>query len=545
MKGKLQLKELSLQNFATFENQTIHFCNLFNAIVGETGSGKSLILDAFQLILGHRADKKLIRKNTNFAVVEATFKTTNDSLEHFFEDKGFPFQEDEILIKRIIYPSKPSKTYVNHQSCSINFLSDFSKRFIDLVGQFENQRLLSSDYQLKLLDTYGELQRRFNDYKKDFEKYSDTKNKLNILKRKRSESLQRKDYLEFQIKELQQLNPSSVEEENLILKKEQLLNKEKQTEYINQLQKILSEQEFNLLKLINQSKKILSNISSEQSSSWDCSLNEAASLIEDISYELASFTNEEFNREEINTIFSKLDQYQQLKRKFSCDTEELSHKLSSTKAELEELSNIDWEISSLEKSLISLEEICYQKASELHTLRQNSAQKLSKSLTESVQKLAMKHATISISVLKLETLSKDGLSKVVFNAETNRGEGFHQIKDIASGGELSRILLALRQLVSQNDSISIFFFDEIDTGIGGETAKTIGLTLKNVSLHGQVIAITHLPQIAKEAERLIVVNKNTIQNNEALRTYSTVKEINHHGRNEILRDMAGLDPLKI
>ena len=187
MSLNLSLQKLTLKNFATFEDQIVNFDKKFNAIVGETGSGKSLILDALQLILGHRADKKLIRKNCEFSIIEASFSCENINIKKYFNDIGFPFDEDEVLIKRIIYKTGKTKSFLNHQICALSTLIDFSKNFIDLVGQFENQKLLSESYQLALLDDYSNEKKLQSNYNRCFEELVKTQKQLISLKSKNLE----------------------------------------------------------------------------------------------------------------------------------------------------------------------------------------------------------------------------------------------------------------------------------------------------------------------------------------------------------------------
>jgi DNA repair protein RecN (Recombination protein N) len=205
----LFLKTITLRNFATFENQNINFHPKFNGIVGETGSGKSLILDAFQLLLGARSDKKLIRKDTECAVIEGVFKVSNQSIRKYFDQQGFPLDENnEVVIKRVLYQNGKSKAFLNHMSCPVGVLTTFSKTFVDLVGQFENQKLGNPDYQLYLVDQFANNREKLEEYEKQFNHYQKTIQETQLLELKIKEKQQREDYLNFQLKELQDLSPS-------------------------------------------------------------------------------------------------------------------------------------------------------------------------------------------------------------------------------------------------------------------------------------------------------------------------------------------------
>lgn len=534
-KDKLILKTLTLNNFATFVNQEIEFGEKFSVIVGETGSGKSLILDALQLIFGHRADKKIIRKGASFSTVEAVFHCNDKAIRNYFEELGHPFSDDEIIIKRIISSEGSSKSYLNFQQCSLSTLNTIAKRHIDLVGQFDNQKLLSDDYQLKLLDDYSKLDKHRIEYQKEFKKLKSLEKEiLDITENARTLS-QRKDYLEFQINEMERVNPSVVDENELINKKDEMLNFQKKTESYTEVNHLLSESQNSILSQMNRliSKAENNDLFDEEDYS---KFLESKDYLEDLSFKISKKLSPNEDESELQTIIESLDSYQKLKRKFSCDTSQLEDLYKNFISEYSQIEESGTQLSNLHTLLQSSKETCWTKAHELHELREKYAKKFSKQLSKKVKDLRMEGATLKVSVLECDELNKDGISKISFQAETNSGEGFFKVKDIASGGELSRILLSLRQILSQGDTVSVFLFDEIDTGIGGETAVSIGKALTEVASHSQVIAITHLPQIAKFSDHLIDVSKKQ----EKSRTYSFTSLINKTKKEKYIRDMAQL-----
>jgi DNA repair protein RecN (Recombination protein N) len=539
--NKLYLKSISLKNFATFSDQIINFTCDFNAIIGETGSGKSLILDAMQLILGGRADKKIIRKGAEFATIEAFFECNDPSAITFFEEIGFPIEDNEIIIKRVIYTNDKNKNFLNFQACNLQTLLSFSKRFIDIVGQFENQKLLMPTYQLILLDNFSNNKELLDIFKENFFLLKNKEDYLEKLIKNKSDQAQREDYLKFQIGELDSLNPSSADEKNLILLKEQFLNLEELNKFKMQMEELFNGESglYNILNIIEKnirSNKILGKLSTLDK------FYLAKDLISESYYEIEKHSSAEFDENEINEIIDRLDCYQKLKRKFSTDAEGLEHLLNQFKVELSNFQNNDEQISNLNLEIEKLKTKCFELAEKLHQTRLKNATLLSQSLTEVVQQLNMKGATIKVDIKRTSTLNQTGFSDVDFIAETNPGEGFYKVKDIASGGELSRILLAFRKVLTAQDSISIFFFDEIDTGIGGETALKIGNTLFTVSENSQVIAITHLPQIAKFAKHLIHVQKDIFEQEEGVkRTQSRVIEVSSNDRQAYIEMMAPIN----
>ena len=533
----LYLKSLNLQNFATFENQIINFDPKFNAIVGETGSGKSLILDALQMIFGGRTDKKLIRKHANFATIEAIFYSECNEIKKYFNEIGHPFEGNEIIVKRIIYPIENSKSFLNFQSCSATTLSSFSKRFIDLVGQFENQKLLSEDYQLVLLDSFSEITDDIHDYQNLYSQLITSKKELEKLIEEKNLRAQKEDYIKFQIEELEKLSPSMEDEIELQRKKEMISNVEKRQQTLTTLSQIVSDDEINLLNMVksclNKAEKSGGIVSEDITSK----LYEIKALLEDVSFDLSKdldFSNDQENLEE---IIDRLDNYHRLKRKFGGTTETMLTIYDEFKTELSSFSEVDDKIEVLDQKISQLQARCETFALELHNIRVKNAQNLSAELSSKVRELKMNGATLKINVLKAENLSNKGFSKVEFIAETNPGEGFFKVKEIASGGELSRILLAVRQILSSNDTISVFLFDEIDTGIGGETALSIGKSLNNVALHSQVLAITHLPQIASFATQIVNVSKTTLVVDEQPRTVSIIDLAYGQQRDAIIKSM--------
>ena len=533
----LYLKSLNLQNFATFENQEISFDTKFNAIIGETGSGKSLILDALQIIFGARADKKLIRKNAEFSTIEAVFSTNDSKIKDYFNQIGHPFEGNEVVVKRVIFANESSKSYLNFQSCPASLLTAFAKRFVDLVGQFENQKLLSEDYQLVLLDSYSGLNKDIEDYFVIYSQLGQLKKDFNLLLEEKNIRAQREDYIKFQIEELDKLSPSIEDEIELLRKKDLILNVEKRQQTLSAVASAISDDDINLLNLLknclNKAEKNPGIVSEEIITK----LYDVKSILEDVSYDLSKDLNESFDDENIDEIIERIDFYQRLKRKFGGSTEEMMRMSDEFRDELNAYSQIDDKISLISKKINDLELRCHTFAEELHSIRLLKSDRLSIELTEKVQDLKMKGASLKMIVTKSETLGPKGFSRVDFIAETNPGEGFFKVREIASGGELSRILLSIRQILSSNDTISVFLFDEIDTGIGGETAVSIGRSLQSVSECSQVLAITHLPQIAAFASQIINVSKTTKIIDDHPRTISIIDQVTGDKRYDLVKQM--------
>lgn len=524
MSTAFYLKNLVIQNFATFRNQTIHFRPGFNAIVGETGSGKSLVLDALQLILGGRADKKVVRRETEFSLVEASFHCEDPEVKAYLLEEGYPVEGKELIIKRVVYKNGSTKTYVNHLSCTITFLASFARRYIDLVGQFENQKLLSSGYQLHLLDYFAKLKPEVEEYQKILRDYKAARKKQEELEASRREREQRLDYLSYQLQEIEKLNPSSQDEQDLLKKKNTLVNLEKTQRLSHQVRDLFegSEGTAGLSGLTRQLVSLVGknpDVCGDQSEKLILLQDQIALLQESLDRAL----NSELDPEELEGVMDRLDMYSKLKKKFGGTVESVLQCQVEFLKEKNHLEELEANLGESGENMSTLQTELLKRSASLHEKRLKASKKLSKELTDRVRLLKMTGASITITLEKTTEFLETGMTVANFTAETNAGEGFFRIKDIASGGELSRILLSLRQILSTYDSISIFLFDEIDTGIGGETANCIGKALAEVGARGQVIAITHLPQIAQFSEVLIVVQKET--QSEEKRTESSVKEI--------------------
>lgn len=526
MSAQFYLKNLIIQNFATFKNQTIRFRPGFNAIIGETGSGKSLVLDALQLILGARADKKVVRRETEYSLIEASFFCNDEKVKSYLESEGFPVEDHEIVIKRLIYKNGSTKTYINHLSCTVTFLATFSRKYIDLVGQFENQKLLSENYQLHLLDHFAKQLDEVGEYQAELKTLKTLKKEHEELIQSKSLREQRLDYLNFQLQEIEKLNPSSQDEEDLLKKKNLMVNLEKTQKLCYQAKENLEGSDgqpgmSGHIKYLNHLFARNLDLFSDQVEL----LAEIDDKVQTLQTEVEKKLNLEVDPSELEIVLDRLDIYQKLKKKFGGTVEAILQTQVDFLKEKSHLEALDINLDELQTKISGTETKLMAKAKTLHEKRIKFSKKLGEELTLKVRNLKMNGATIKLEVEKLEELTDTGITRACFIAETNPGEGYFKIKDIASGGELSRILLSLRQILSSHDSISIFLFDEIDTGIGGETATCIGKALNEVALHGQVIAITHLPQIAQFAEVLIVVNKDVQANDQEARTESTVKEV--------------------
>lgn len=544
-KNLLELHTLSLQNFATFTNQEVSFTKGLNAIVGETGSGKSLLMEALALVLGERADKKVVRSGHEFAIIEARFHLQGYETSKFLDDLGHPADGDEVVIKRIIYAEGKSKNFLNLNQCSLQTLQIFTREFVDLVGQFENQRLLSSPYQLDLLDEYIGNEKLRKNYNEIFLKYNELKAHKQKLQEQEKSRLQQIDFLKFQISEIEELSPTTEDENRLVELKKGLLNSELREKTLSQIQDIFvgTSECPGLNMLSSQVCHLARKSNSILHDELQSKIQNLGYLISEIEHDVAVFQAQKIPEDDINTVVDKLDKYQKLKRKHGTVVEDIIKKMEEFKTELAQLELQEEEYgdieSELEKQKISLEKL----AREMSLTRKNGVITLSKEITKNIQSLNMKGALVNIEIYELEDFNAQGKDGLRFLVQTNPGEGTHLLQDVASGGELSRILLCLRQLSSSSGKISIFLFDEVDTGIGGETALLLGQHLSDLSKKIQVLAITHLPQIAFNADSLIKVEKEISKEKNIQRTVSKVTHF--HSKHQVMKQAENMSVLKL
>jgi DNA repair protein RecN (Recombination protein N) len=511
----------------------------YNCIIGETGSGKSLVADAIQIILGARVEKNFIRRDTSFCVLEAELTCHDDSVLNYLNEKGFPCENNSVFIKRIVNLEGPNKSYINGSYCSSQILKEFSKRYIDLVGQFHNQKLLSSTYQLKLIDHFVP-EKSLISYKSDFENLQKLIEKREALEEDFNQSSDQEDFLKFQAKELEKVQSLLTDEKNLLKEKESFLQAQKELKVNTEIADILSEDSNGGIESsLNKLKHLIGNEEALKAKYYSA-IEQFVSTVNDLSFDINN-TESEFDEARLSEVLDGLDKIQKLKRKHDCDADGLIDKLKNIQQKLTIIDSYNSNREKLNKQIELQTHVCDDLAIKLHKQRIKSAEEISSKLNKMVSELNMKGCKIQINLNLTDELGPSGRSKLKFLIETNPGEGFHELQKIASGGELSRILLCLRRVIASKDSISVFFFDEIDTGIGGETAKKIGLALSSIAQTGQVIAITHLPQIAQFTNLLIDVQKTHLEDEKNMRTVSSIQTFTSKDLGEKVKNMISLD----
>ena len=532
------LSHLYIQNFALIDQVELDLSNGFTTLTGETGSGKSILLGALDLVLGERADFSAIGSNGEKAIVEATFNLENYNVVSFFEENDLDFFTPTI-IRREISKQGRSRAFINDSPVQLNVLKSLTERLIHIHSQHNTLEIRNADFQMDLVDVIGGLEQLKQSYLKDYKLLLVSKKELKELKSQLSTIIQERDYSTFLLEELNELvldkrDYNALEEE---LKRNENVDELKST-LDNIISAIESEEGASLtlrrLKSVLERSKGIDNRIDEMSTRIHSVLIE----LEDISAEASNYLDHvEVDPERLTELTLQLDAYNRLLRKHNFISQEqliqleveLSGKLNNTTI-LEE------EIQAKEILLSTLEEKLRKQAIDLHQRRIKASTLISKDIVTHLAELKMPESQFIVDFQLKEELSLTGLSEVKFLFTSNKGVVPVSIEKAASGGELSRLMLVLQKLISVKKQLPTIIFDEIDTGVSGEVAQKIGALLARMGANSQLIAITHLPQVAGKATSHLKVSKKDI----AGKTQTSVEKLSDTERvEEIARLMSG------
>lgn len=535
--------ELYMKNCALVEELRLGIDKNLNILTGETGSGKSIIIDALGLCLGEKYDRSFLRKGTDKGLVEAIFFSDNVYLKKILDDNDISIEDDNLLvITRLIYSDGKSTARVNGRTVKVSFLKEIASTLIDIHGQHQNQALFNKDTHLKFLDLFGEseLDKFKADYRKVYYKYSEVKKALNSLTENKDDmQIQREiDLLRFQINEIEAANLNKNEYEDLLKQRDVYRNSEKIYNNLNLSYSKLHNGEYNVIDLIGIASKELNDISK-----YDSVLSEYSETIERIMYELQDISgdirnykdNIDFEPYELEQIELRIDEINNLRRKYGDSIEAIFEYYEKTKDRLDEILNRDERVEQLKNQLIKIEEDLKIKASKLTKARNKVAIELEGILLDELKSLNMKNVMFKVN-FEESSFTLNGIDDIEFMISFNLGEDIKPIYKVASGGEMSRFMLAFKTILADIDDIDTLVFDEIDTGISGIAAQIVGEKLSDIAKKKQIICITHLPQIAANADTHYCIEKDTSNN----RTFTNVKKLNQSQRkNEIARLIAG------
>ena len=534
------LRELRLNNLAIIKNLDLEFNEKFIALTGETGAGKSIILNGISLLIGERSHIDMIRNGEESLFAEGIFEL-NENQKKRLNELGFEIEDDELIITRFFDRSSKSKIMVNGKRQTLSRLKELMVNIIDLVGQHEHQFLLNNEYHLHLLDRFlndegKELSRKIRENVSEIKKLN---LKIKNIEDEKSKIAEKKDVLEFQFNEINELDLKENEDNELEEEYRILFNAGKIGEKLEETSQLLKEGEFSILTALGRAKRNLEQLSdlSESYSELSEKIESVLYEIEEISYSVDnSIGDVEINDSKLEKIVERIDKINKLKRKYgSTITEILEFKNKIEK----DLSLVNFENEELENLKIQKKELVnqyFQDSERLSEIRMKIAENLQNTVDIQLSDLNMENAKFKVEIIKKEEITAHGTDNAEFLITTNVGETFKPLAKIASGGEISRIMLALKSVFSEVDNISVLIFDEIDTGISGETVRRVAEKLRELSRNTQIICVTHSPQIAGKAQQQFFIKKE-IENNF---TETKVRELNTEERiREIARIISG------
>ena len=507
------LKSLSIKNYLLIDDLSVSFNNGFTVITGETGAGKSILVGGISLILGKRADLSVNRDKSKKCIIEGVFDIGSFELKSIFEENELDY-ETETILRREITVSGKSRAFINDSPVNLNLLSLIGSKIIDIHSQHQNIEVLNSEFQFELLDLISNNEENLSNYKKLYENYQFKSKELNELINKKQTLLQTSDYNKFILDEIDNADILNEDLDDLENMQNYLSNFEETSRELNESLQIISNDDFgltsSLLKLKNSIDKISNN--SQKFNSISQRISSIRIDLEDISYEIDNFLDSmEQNPKKLDTIIKKIDIINNLFRKHSLNSiAELSTFRDNLFVKVNTTENIDNEIQILQSFCEDLKQKLINKALQINKKRISVIDDLTIQIENVLHNLGMVNSKFKINLSKTENFLPNGMDSIDFEFLANKGYEFKKIKDAASGGEMSRIMLSIKSIMAKYKKLPSIIFDEIDTGVSGEISKKMGLIMKDLGSKIQTFSITHIPQIAAMGESHFMIYKKDI-----------------------------------
>ena len=507
------LKNLSIKNYLLIDDLSISFNNGFSVITGETGAGKSIIVGGISLILGKRADLSVNRDKSKKCIIEGVFDIGSYGLKSLFEDNELDYETDTIL-RREISSSGKSRAFINDSPVNLNQLSIIGSKIIDIHSQHQNIEVLNSEFQFNLLDLICNNEKRIKDYKTLYNEYNNKSNLLNELINQKNELIQSMDYNKFILNEIDQANILEENLEELENMQSSLSNFEEISTELNYSNQIIFDDEIGLNSTLLNLKNSLNKIA-KNSEKYKLLFERISSIkieVEDLGNEIDDLLNSlEQNPDKLNTIIGKIDLINNLLRKHSVtNLEDLSIFRDNLFEKVNTTKNIDGEIDSLQIECTTLKNSLSDISLKIHEFRNKVIPNLTKEIEHVLSDLGMVNSKFKISLKLTDEFYLNGMDQIEFEFLANKGYEFKKIREAASGGEMSRIMLAIKSIMAKYKQLPSIIFDEIDTGVSGEISKKMGLIMKDLGSKIQTFSITHLPQIAAMGESHFKIYKTDL-----------------------------------
>lgn len=505
------LQNIHIQNYALIDRLDIEFSQDLNIITGETGAGKSILLGALNLILGQRADTNVLKDNSRSCIVEGLFNISGYNLKTFFDENDIDYY-DNTIIRRQISEAGKSRAFINETPVNLNVLKDLGERLIDIHSQHENLLLGNGQFQLKVLDSFASLSETLLEYQEVFKNYNIAKSELDKLKFEADNSRKDFDYLQFQLNELNQAKLKPNELNDLELLQQQLTHASDIKLSLQNVSSILSEETNSVITLLKEAEQNLKRIATffPESSDFDKRIESCRIELKDIASEVDSKNERvDVDPSQLEQVSARLDMlYSLLQKHRVTSTDELIQLRDEIESKVNLIGNIDFNIESKQKQLNEIMERLNALAVNLSNKRKAIIPSIESSIVELLLQLGIKHAAFKVDIVKSETYLNTGVDKITFLFSANKQIPLQELSKVASGGELSRLMLSLKSLMVKSSGLPTIIFDEIDTGVSGEIADKVGNIIQNMANGMQVINITHLPQIASKGNTHFLVYKD-------------------------------------
>lgn len=536
------LKQLYIKNFTLIDELNIQMHPGFSVITGETGAGKSIILGAIGLLLGNRADSKSIKAGRDRCVIEAHFDLSKYDMQQFFTDNDIDEDLSDTIIRRELTAVGKSRAFINDTPVSLTKMRELGEQLVDIHSQHQNLLLQKEDFQLNVMDIIAQDEKQRKNYEAAYNQYKQANQKLNALKAEIEKNRENEDFLRFLFKELDEAQLQNGEQEELEQEYEMLSHSEDIKTALYQADNHLSGDDGNIIERLKQTSEQLANIKDVYPEVTELLERIDSSYIElkDIAQEVNGLTDHvEFDPARLETINERLDKLNSLQQKFHVrDLGELIETYHQLKEQLSHIDHSDEDVEALEQEVTQLLEKAQKQAKELTAIRTKAAKKVEEEMKQRLIPLGIPNVRFSISLTE-KPLSHDGGDKVSFLFSANKSTPLQPVTQVASGGEIARVMLSLKAMISGAVKLPTIIFDEIDTGVSGKIAEKMAQIMVEMGNHErQVLSITHLPQIAAMGSHHYKVSKEETDNG----TISRMTELSQQERvQEIAQMLSGSD----
>lgn len=535
------LNELHIENIAVIERADISFSKGLNVLTGETGAGKSIVIDSIGAVLGERVSRELVRRGAEKGVVTASFDMTPYT-EQWLRENEID-SDDELILQRRITADGKSSCRVCGTPVTVSQMKELAAFLVDIHGQNDGRQLMDERRHMEYLDRFGRLDASLDAYKAEYKKYTGIKKEIERLSMDEIEKERLSDTLCYQIAELERAELREGEYDTLVSRRDLLRNSEKLTEAIDEAISALYGGDDNAVSLAQNAAYYAGKAAAitPELESVAANINDAAFALADAAETLRDFHDDlDFSPEEYDRLESRIAQLNKLQRKYGRDIDGLIEYLDECRRKLDDIQYADDRLAKLDRELEKQSAVCHASAEKLSRERRSAASELETRIVSELRELNMPSVRFAVEFLPVESeqgFDANGSDVIRFIMSANAGEALGRISRIASGGELSRIMLAMKNVFAENDPVATMIFDEIDTGVSGIAAQRVGEKLYSVSKGKQVMCVTHLPQIAAMADSHYVISKQE----RGGRTYTDVVLLDREGRRRELARLHGGD----